>query len=220
MSTLVNKACFVTTLVNTRYSLYRLIDLRFTTKHNLQCIPIYLQRVTGYNALLGDKITEVAVILIDINRHSKEQAFAYIVPWLALYDMILGIVQVKKQRVLVNSSKSEYMIALTGTIIQNRAKVKDLEVDYIVVSAVSFGQLTHSKRQKKAEVFTTSIVDINKALLSKVRTDPRTKLPEQCQDFLDVFSKEKATELLLLRGTGVDYKIQLEKVDSKEPRVL
>ena len=30
------------------------------------------------------------------------------------------------------------MITLTGTIIQNRAKVKDLEVDYIVVLAVSF----------------------------------------------------------------------------------
>ena len=91
MLTLVNKAYFVTTLVNTRYSLYGLIDLRFTMKHNLQYIPIYLQGVTGYNALLGDKITEVTVILININRHSKERAFAYIVPRLALYDMILGI---------------------------------------------------------------------------------------------------------------------------------
>jgi hypothetical protein len=89
---LVNKACFVTTLVDTRYSSYRLIDSYFTTKHNLQCIPIYLQGVTGYNALSGDKITKVAIISIDINRHSKERAFAYIVPRLALYDMILGIV--------------------------------------------------------------------------------------------------------------------------------
>ena len=67
---------------------------------------------------------------------------------------------------------------MTGTIIQNRAKAKDLEVDCIVVSAASFGWLTHSKQQKKAEVFAASIADINKTLSLKVRTDPRTKLPE------------------------------------------
>ena len=70
------------------------------------------------------------------------------------------------------------MITLTGTIIQNRAKAKDLEVDYIVVSAVSFSWLTHSKQQKKAKVFTTSMADINKVLSSKVRIDPCIKLPE------------------------------------------
>ena len=70
------------------------------------------------------------------------------------------------------------MIALTGTIIRNRAKVKDLEVNCIAVSAVSFGWLTHSKWQKKAEVFTASMADINKTLSSKVRTDLHTKLPE------------------------------------------
>jgi hypothetical protein len=60
--------------------------------------------------------------------------------------MILGIAWVKKQYILVDSLKSEYIITLTGTIIQNRAKVKDLEVDCIVVSAVSFGWLTYSKQ--------------------------------------------------------------------------
>ena len=125
MLILVNKACFITTLVDTRYSLYRLIDSRFTIKHNLQYILIYLQGVTGYNALSGDKITEVTVILIDINRYSKERAFAYIVPRLALYDMILGMAQVKKQYILVNSSKSEYIITLTRTIIQNRAEYQN-----------------------------------------------------------------------------------------------
>ena len=204
---LVNKACFATTLVDTGCSSYGLVDSRFAMKHNLQCIPIHPRGVTGYNALSGDKITEVAVISIDIDGHSEERAFAYIVPRLALYDMILGMAWVKKQRVLVDGSKSECMIASTGTIVRNRAKVKDLEVDCIVVSATSFRWLTHSKRQKKAEVFAASIVDINKTLSSKVRTDPRTKLPEWCQDFLDVFSREKATELPPLQGTGVDHGI-------------
>jgi hypothetical protein len=57
---------------------------------------------------------------------------------------------------------------LTGTIVQNRAKVKDLRVDYIAVSAVSFGWLIQKKYCTEVEVFTASIADINKALTSKV----------------------------------------------------
>ena len=83
-----------------------------------------------------------------------------------------------KQGVLVDGSKSECLITSTGTIVRNRAKVKDPRVDYIAVSAVSFGWLTRKKRRTEVEVFAASMADINKALISKVRSDPRTKLPE------------------------------------------
>ena len=63
------------------------------------------------------------------------------------------------------------------------------------------------------------MTDINKTLSSKVKTDPCTKLPKWYQDFLDVFSRKKVTELLSLQGTGIDHEIQLEKVDGKEPQV-
>ena len=92
VSTLVNKACFATTLVDTRCTLYRLVDSRFATKHNLQCIPIAPQSVMGFDAPLGAKISEVAVISMDIDRHIEDCAFVYIVSQLALYNMILGIV--------------------------------------------------------------------------------------------------------------------------------
>jgi hypothetical protein len=121
--------------------------------------------------------------------------------------------------VLVDSSKSECMITSTRTVVQNRTKAKDPKVDCVAVSAASFGWLTQSKRREKVEVFAASIADINKALTSKVRTDPCTKLPNWCQDFSDMFGKDKAIELLLLQGAGVDHEIQLEKIDSKEPQV-
>jgi hypothetical protein len=57
---------------------------------------------------------------------------------------------------------------LTGTIVQNRAKVKDLRVDCVAVSAVSFGWLIQKKYHTEVEVFVASIADINKALISKV----------------------------------------------------
>jgi predicted aspartyl protease len=219
VSTLVNKACFATTLVDTGCTSYGLVDSRFATKHNLQRIPISPRDVTGFDAPSGAKISEVAVMSIDIDGHVEERAFAYIVPRLALYDMILGMAWVKKQGVQIDGSKLECVITSTGTVVRNRAKAKDPKVDCVAVSAVSFSRLTQRKRRTKVEVFAASMADINKALASKVRTDSRTKLPEWCQGFLDVFSKEKATELPPLRGAGVDHEIQLEKVDGKEPQV-
>ena len=87
------------------------------------------------------------------------------------------------------------------------------------VSAVSFGRLAKGRHRTKAEVFAASLADINKALRTKTRIDPRTKLPRQFHEFLDVFSKEQAEKLPPLRGPGVDHEIQLEMVDRKDPQV-
>lgn len=97
VSTLVNKDCFATTLVDTGCTSYGLVDSRFATKHNLQRIPIHPREVTGFDALSGDKISEVAVMSIDIDGHLEERAFAYVVPRLALYDMILGMAWIKNR---------------------------------------------------------------------------------------------------------------------------
>jgi hypothetical protein len=175
--------------------------------------------MTGFNAPSGAKISKVTVMSIDINGYVEERAFTYIVPRLALYDIILGIAWVKKQAIQIDGSKLEYVITSTGTVIRNRAKAKDPKVDYVAVLAVSFSRLTQYKRRIKAEVFATSIADINKVLASKVWTDSCTKLPGWCQGFLDVFSREKATELPPLYSAGVDHEIQLEKVEGKEPQV-
>jgi predicted aspartyl protease len=80
VSTLVNKACFATTLVDTGCTSYGLIDSRFATKHNLQRIPITPRGVTGFDAPSGAKISEVAVISMDIDGHIEDRAFMYVVP--------------------------------------------------------------------------------------------------------------------------------------------
>ncbi len=55
------------------------------------------------------------------------------------------------------------------------------------------------------------MADINKALESKTKTDPRTKLPKHLYEFLDLFDSANAEGLPLLRGDGVDHKIELDK---------
>jgi hypothetical protein len=107
----------------------------------------------------------------------------------------------------------------SGTLVRNRAKELDQELDCIAISAVAFTHLTREKRRGKVEVFSASLADINKALSPKTRTDPRTKLPTQYHEFLDAFSHTKAEKLPPLRGEGRDHAIELEKKDGKELKV-
>ena len=65
------------------------------------------------------------------------------------------------------------------------------------------------------------MADINKTLAVRKRTDPRTKLLVHFYELLDVCSYEKAEVLPPIRGTSIDYTIELEKgLDSKEKEVL
>jgi hypothetical protein len=68
-------------------------------------------------------------------------------------------------------------------------------------------------------VFSISIADIEKVLVVRKETDPRTKLPEYYFKFLSAFDYSEAEKLLLLRGPGTNYTIELEKVNRKEPIV-
>jgi hypothetical protein len=159
---------------------------------------------------------------MDIDSHSKEQVFLYIVPKLVSYDMILGMPWVRKQDIQINGPRSEGMIMSTGTIVWNVVKPRKARSEgaAVAVSVLSFGYLMQGKCYTKVEVFAASMADINKALMNKVKTDPCTKLLEHFHEFLEMFSREKAVELPLYCGVGVDHEIQLESVDRREPKVL
>ena len=60
-------------------------------------------------------------------------------------------------------------------------------------------------------VFAASMTDINKALATKQKTDPRTKLPGWAMKYLPAFDHKKADLLPLVRGVGIDHLIELEK---------
>ncbi len=63
------------------------------------------------------------------------------------------------------------------------------------------------------------MADINRALQAKHRTDPRTKLPSQYHEYLDVFDYKEAERLPPLRGPGTDHTIKLEPVNGEQPKV-
>ena len=66
-------------------------------------------------------------------------------------------------------------------------------------------------------MFSISIANIEKALIVRKETDPRTKLPEYYSKFLDIFGYLEAEKLLLLYSPRTNYTIKLEKVNRKEP---
>ena len=69
-------------------------------------------------------------------------------------------------------------------------------------------------------MFSVTIADIEKALRVKSHTNPRTKLPERFYKYLPVFDRKAADQLPLLRGNGIDHRIELEKrEDGTEPEV-
>ena len=68
-------------------------------------------------------------------------------------------------------------------------------------------------------MFSVSMADIEKALVVRKETDPRTKLPEHYSEFLSAFDRSEAEKLLPLRSPGTDHVIELEKVNRKEPTV-
>lgn len=56
-------------------------------------------------------------------------------------------------------------------------------------------------------------------MTNKAKTDPRTKLLKHFHEFIESFSREKANELVPRREEGVNYEIQLEKVNRQELKV-
>ena len=83
-------------------------------------------------------------------------------------------------------------------ILKQKSWRKDAEseeaLDIAMIGADPFNVLT---KQKDVEIFAVSLRDINFELAKgeKPITDPKTIVPPEYHDFLDVFSKEKADEL-------------------------
>ena len=61
------------------------------------------------------------------------------------------------------------------------------------------------EKQKKIEVFSISMTDIEKVLISQKKTDLRTILFDHYHEFLNVFDHMMTEKLPLLRKEGTDH---------------
>jgi len=207
MSTLVNKKSYAHTLYNTECLFYEIITFCFARNHNLQCMKIRPHMITRFDESSNSSVNEVVVVQININRHQKSRTFFYIVSKLASYDLILGLSCMKQNKIILNVGRVSLMVEFTETIIQNRKASAESEFNHVMVSAMFFTNLVQKKeeKQKKIEVFSASMTDIEKALTSQKKTDLRTILSDHYHEFLNVFDHMMTEKLPFLRREDTDH---------------
>ena len=128
----------------------------------------------------------------------------------------------KQNKVILNAGRASLMIEFTETIIQNREASAESKFNHVMMSAMFFTNLVQKKeeKQKKIEVFSASMTDIEKALTSQKKTDLRTILSNHYHEFLNVFDCTMTEKLSFLRKEDTDHQIELEEMNEKESKVL
>ncbi len=128
----------------------------------------------------------------------------------------------KQNKIILNVGEAFLTIEFTEIIVQNREASAKSEFNHVMMSATFFTNLVQKKeeKQKKIEVFSASMTDIEKALTSQKKTDLRTILSDHYHEFLNVFNHMMAEKLPPLREEGTDHQIELKEMNEKESKVL
>ncbi len=128
----------------------------------------------------------------------------------------------KQNEIILNADRAFLMIEFTETVIWNREAPAEDEFNHIMMSATFFSNLIQKKeeKQKKIEVFSASMINIERVLTSQKKTDSRTILSDHYHEFLNVFDHTMTEKLPLLKEEDIDHWIELEEIDEKESKVL
>ncbi len=128
----------------------------------------------------------------------------------------------KQNKIILNADRVFLTIEFTETIIQNREASAESEFNHVMMSAMFFMNLIQKKeeKQKKIEMFSVSITDIEKVLTSQKKTDLRTILSDYYHKFLNVFNHTMTEKLPFLREEDTDHQIELKEMNRKELKVL
>ncbi len=128
----------------------------------------------------------------------------------------------KQNEIILNANRAFLTIKFTETVIQNRKAPAEGEFNYIIMSATFFSNLIQKKeeKQKKIEMFSANMINIERALISQKKTDSRTILFDHYHEFLNVFDHTMTEKLSFLREEDIDHQIELKEIDEKELKVF
>lgn len=202
---------------------YGVISDRFAKRQKLTCIDISPKPVRGATGKT-EYITQVVQARLDIGTHSEEGAFFYVLPDQLGYDLILGLPWLKRFDGRLEPKRGRLYLRMTGARIRTEEKRTPVTLDVAQINATVMGGYLHRaqrarRNQSHAEVFAVTMGDIQKALTKKIQMDPREKLPQMYEEFLDLFEPKNAEKLPEHRGEGIDHKIDLIEDGGKEPEV-
>jgi len=113
----------------------------------------------------------------------------------------------KQNEVILNADRAFLIIKFIETVIQNREAPAEDEFNYIMMLTTFFSNLIQKKeeKQKKIEMFSASMTDIERALTSQKKTDSRTILSDHYHEFLNVLNCMITEKLPSLREKDTDH---------------
>jgi len=128
----------------------------------------------------------------------------------------------KQNKIILNADRVFFTIEFTETVVQNRKASAEDKFNYIMMLTTFFLNLIQKKeeKQKKIEMFLTSMINIEKALTSQKKTNLRTIFSNHYYEFLNVFHHTMTKKLSFLREEGTDHQIELKEMNEKELKVL
>ena len=213
---------------------YAFIDSTFAHTHSLPLTMLQYPRrldVVDGRAVSSGSITHVATMKLDIAAH-HESASCFVTK-LGHYPIILGIAWLRLHQPTINwglntltfasnhcrqscCAPRNFPVQVTGLnsvpekftpagICPAPTNEPTRPLDICMIGAAPFTRLT---KQRNVEVFAISIRDIEKALSPKPEVNPKTKVPIEYHDLLDVFSRHDADTLPPSRP--YDHMIALE----------
>lgn len=208
------------TLIDSGNLTYGVVSERFAQKSGLTQIEIKPRRIQGAT---GDTfITRIVRARLDLDSHSENDAYFYVMPDKLGYDLILGLPWLNRHDARIEPQRGRLYLRTTGARILRLDKKPPVNLNLAMIPAsVMAGYIRRSRRARDSttQIGAISISDIQKALAPKKHVNPRTKLPAQYHDMISLFEPKNAEELPPHRGTGVDHKIELVQQDGKDPEV-
>jgi hypothetical protein len=175
---------------------------------------------SSYNEYAAGTIREAAVInSLDVggSKAKHGRVFAYVVPKIeGEHGIILGHPWKRSKDMVIDPKTETLHIQRTGVIVRNRALYEycpGLSSHILSPSQTLWSrQMPHSQNQP--QVFAVSLADIEKALWTKPRTNPCTKLPQEYMKWRLAFDRQEANKLPP-HQPGTDHAIEMEEKDGR-----
>jgi hypothetical protein len=215
--TIVDGITIASTLIDTGSLTYGIVSSKFVEQHHLKRTKIPPRPILGVGRRSA-WMRHVVPLAIDINSH-EERIWAYEVDGEEGYDLILGRPWMDKNNVTIALAKRSLFIHSSQTRVRSHKGKRPTPALRQVNASAYTCWMQRSRKDEAVQCFSASMADVQKALRSKKRIDPRSVLPDYLQSEFRTFLREEADKLAPLRGPSVDHAIELIETEGKQPEI-
>jgi len=200
---LINSILFTRVLCDSGCQCFATVSEQFVKKNGLDSLPIKprpLEQVTIIKE--QPMIQRIVTFKVDING-IEEKIVAYVIPG-QIDDVIFGKGWMERHDASIRPAKDEVCIRKPFKMIVKTQPIISEPIREIQAATIR----TLQASDEPIQIFTASLVDIQKALQQKVYKDPAQHAPDWLMPVIDAFDRQDAKSLPPHRK-GVDHEINL-----------